>query len=74
MCGSCVREGERRMNELHFSSEEIDVLRELLRHVITDMDVEVFRTDTRDFKDKLKHRRDILEHILNRIDSMPVPA
>jgi hypothetical protein len=55
------------MNELQLSSEELDVLRDLLQHTIEEMDHEVYRTDTRDFKDKLKHRRETLEHIAGKL-------
>lgn len=62
------------MNELHLDAEEMEILRDLLKHVVGEMDVEVFRTDTRDFKSKLKHRREVLEHILAKIDRIPIAA
>lgn len=62
------------MNEMHLSSEEMDVLRDLLKHVVDDMDVEVSRTDHRDFKEKLKHRRGVLEGVLSKLSSAPVCA
>lgn len=62
------------MNELQFSSEERETLRELLTHSIEELDHEVFHTDTREFKEKLRRRREMLEHILSKIAGSPVPA
>ncbi len=70
--GSSSGQPESYMNELHLTSEEIEVLRDLLRHTIDEMDVEVFRTDTHNFKQMLKHRRETIEHILNKISAVPV--
>jgi len=60
------------MNELPLSSEEMEVLQDLVRHGIAEMDVELFRTDTRDFKEKLKHRREVLEHIAEKLSAVSV--
>ena len=60
------------MNELQLNAEEMEVLRDMLRHAIDEMEVEVFRTDTHDFKLKLKHRREVLEHILGKLDWIPI--
>ena len=49
------------MQNYEFSIEEVDVLRDILRHAISDIDVEVFRTDTHDFKEMLKRRRQIMD-------------
>ncbi len=62
------------MSELHLTSEEIEVLRGLLQHTINEMEVEVFRTDAHDFKEMLKHRRETIERILNKISAVPVPV
>jgi len=35
------------------------------------MEVEVLRTDTHDFKAMLKHRREVLEHILAKLPGVP---
>jgi hypothetical protein len=56
---------------VEFSSQEIELLRDLLQHHLGELEIEVFRTDTHDFKEKLKHRREVVEGILKR---MPEPA
>jgi hypothetical protein len=62
------------MQTLEFTPEEIEVLREVIHHCTSEMDMEVLRTDTRDFREMLKHRRDILEQILAKIPGTAVPA
>ncbi|HWI58749.1 MAG TPA: hypothetical protein VNZ22_16105 [Bacillota bacterium] len=62
------------MQTFEFTPEEQEVMREVLQHSITEIDVEVFRTDTHDFKEMLKHRRDILEHLLAKLTAAPVAA
>jgi hypothetical protein len=62
------------MPYLEFSPEEEEVLREVLSHAIAEIDIEVFRTDTHDFKQMLKHRRDTLEHILRKLSPAPARA
>ncbi len=52
------------MQTFEFTAEELDVLREILQHELGEVDREVYRTDSRDFKVMLKHRRDILEQLL----------
>ena len=59
------------MQTLEFTPEELDVLREVLRHYTKEMEVEVLHTDTHDFKAMLKHRRDVLEQILARLSAIP---
>jgi hypothetical protein len=55
-----------------FTEEEIETLRELLDHEINQMDVEIDRTDTRDFKMMLRHRRDLLKSALQKLSPVPV--
>jgi hypothetical protein len=61
---------------LHFeiNSEEQEILREVLEHELKEIDVEVFRTDTHDFKEMLKHRRSVLRGILDKVSLRPVEA
>lgn len=60
------------MQTFELTAEEMEVLREILQHELTQMEVEVFRTDSRDFKEMLKHRRDILEHLMAKLSNAPV--
>ena len=62
------------MHRIEFSSEELEVLREMLQRSLTEVDVEVFSTDTHDFKEMLKHRRDILGRILAKVSALPLAA
>ena len=62
------------MQYLEFNSEEQEVLRDVLEHAIAEIDIEVFRTDTHDFKQMLKHRREILEGVLRKVSSASLRA
>jgi hypothetical protein len=62
------------MQKFEFSNEEVEVLREVLQHGITEIDVEVFRTDTHEFKEMLKRRRTVLEQIFSKLSAVPVNA
>lgn len=62
------------MQTIEFTMEEVEELREMLRHKIEEVNLETFRTDTHDFKQMLKHRRGVLEHLLTKISSAPIPA
>jgi hypothetical protein len=62
------------MQSVTFTPEEIEVLREVLRAKIDQLDVETFRTDAHDFKQMLKHRRDVLEHLMARFSEVPMAA
>ena len=60
------------MQKLEFNAEEMELLRDLLQHALSELDLEVFRTDSHDFKLMLKGRRDVMEHILAKLPVMPV--
>jgi hypothetical protein len=60
------------MMHIEMSVEEADALRQVLEHQVEQMDVEIDRTDTRDFKKMLQHRRDVLKQILGKLS--PVHA
>ena len=62
------------MQNLSLSPEESEILRDVLRHLIVDMDVEVFRTDTHDYKEMLKHRRELLERVFEKLSALPAAA
>ena len=61
------------MQCIEFTPEELDVLREVLQHKMEEASVEMFRTDTHDFKQMLKHRQQVMEHILAKL-STPVSS
>lgn len=62
------------MQKLELTLEEAEVLKEVLQHGLTEVDVEVFRTDTHDFKEMLKHRRGLLERIQQKLVALPMAA
>lgn len=55
------------MKTLAFTPEELELSRELLQHTHNEMDMEVVRTDNRIFKEQLKHRRAVLDQILDKL-------
>jgi hypothetical protein len=55
------------MQKFDLTIEEAEVLRDILQHSLNEVDVEVFRTDTHDFKQMLRHRRDVIERLLGRL-------
>ena len=60
------------MQTLELTAPELEVLREVLQHELTQMEVEVFRTDSPDFKEMLKRRRGVLELLVAKLSSTPV--
>ena len=62
------------MQKLELTPEQTKVLQEVLERQINEVDIEVFRTDTHDFKEMLKHRRQILDQILAKISATMVPS
>ena len=61
------------MQRLELTSEQREVLRDTVKHAVADMAIEVFRTDSHDFKEMLKHRLMILEQIAGKLE-LPVAA
>jgi hypothetical protein len=51
------------MAQIQLNNEEAQVLKEYLEHKVTELDVEIHRTDRLEFKNELRHRRDILTRI-----------
>jgi hypothetical protein len=62
------------MQRIEFTNEELELLREMLQKQDEEIGVEILRTDTFGFKELLKHRRVVLENILNKIASTVQPA
>jgi len=60
------------MMNIEFTPEESDVLLELLQNERKKIDVEISRTDTHEFKELLKHRRSVLEHVLAKLSAVPI--
>jgi hypothetical protein len=51
------------MHTLELSSEEAYVLREALESYLSDLRMEIADTDRKDFREQLKHRRELLERV-----------
>ena len=62
------------MQTMDLTVKESEVLRDVLRHKLDEADVEMFRTDTHDYKQMLKHRREIIQSILTKLSSLPAEA
>ena len=59
------------MQNAELTYAESEVLREVLQHAINELDIEIGRTDTHDFKEKLKQRRAILENLIAKLCAVP---
>jgi hypothetical protein len=53
------------MQTLELSSEEAYVLRETLETYLSDLRMEIADTDRMDFRDQLKHRRALIERVVD---------
>jgi hypothetical protein len=62
------------MQHFEFTTEETEVMRDLLRRSVNELELEVSHTSTRDFKQMLKHRREIAEGLLAKLAAAPVAA
>ena len=62
------------MQRIEFTHEELELLHEVLQKRDEVIDVEILRTDAFEFKELLKHRRAVLENILNKIDRSLQPV
>ncbi|HUI79560.1 MAG TPA: hypothetical protein VLY24_16660 [Bryobacteraceae bacterium] len=51
---------------LKFAGEELEVLDELLESERSRLLVEIRHTDHRSYRDELRHRLDVVEHLLER--------
>lgn len=58
------------MQTTELSPDEREILSEVLNHELEAINIEVFRTDTHDFKEKLKHRRAVLESVLEKVTAV----
>ncbi|HZV34097.1 MAG TPA: hypothetical protein VFB72_05925 [Verrucomicrobiae bacterium] len=58
---------------IEVTDEEQEILNEALQSAMTTLEVELHRTDNPAFKEKLKHRCDVLESLLNKVGE-PVPG
>ena len=62
------------MQHIELSADEVETLRELIERRLTEMEVEIERTDTHDFKENLKHKRRMLRQVSTKLAVTPVHA
>lgn len=62
------------MTMLELTPEELGVLTDILEHAVSDLSIETYHTDNKDFKEMLKHRKRILDSLLERMRQTSVPA
>lgn len=58
------------MQRIELRPDEQDVLRDVVNQAVAEMEIEVFRTDSHEFKDMLRHRLDLLKHVAIKIEAM----
>jgi hypothetical protein len=63
------------MSHLHLTTEEDEILHDVLSTRLTELEVEILHTDHSAFRDLLKHRRKVLAGICERLTRTvdPVP-
>jgi hypothetical protein len=62
------------MKNLALSPEEEQMLAEVLERKVHDLDIEVAHTDSREFKELLKHRREVLGRLRERVEGLVMAA
>jgi hypothetical protein len=55
------------MKPLELTAEEAEVLRDVLRRRIAEMEIEVSHTHAREFRAMLKHRQQVMESALAKL-------
>jgi hypothetical protein len=62
------------MQHIELSAQEIESLREVIESRLAQLEVEIDRTDTHDFKEMLKHKRTLLQQVLAKLATASVAA
>lgn len=60
------------MKSLELTANECEILRDVVRRQLADLDLEIRHTDTRDFKAMLRNRKQLLESVLGKLAAEPV--
>jgi hypothetical protein len=55
------------MQQIELSMDEVETLRELIARRLTEIEIEIERTDTHDFKENLKHSRRTLRQVSTKL-------
>lgn len=59
------------MTNVEFSHDELDLLREVIEQAVHEVETEISRADSIDFKHMLKLRKEGMEHILRKLEEVP---
>lgn len=62
------------MKPMEFTDEELEVMQQVIERRLATLEVEIRHTDHAEFKDILKHRRHVLNAILERLSQATVSA
>jgi hypothetical protein len=62
------------MIQLDFTTEEEQHLREEVKKRLADLEHEIAHTDSLNFKDMLKRRREVMTKLLGKLPDMGAPA
>ena len=60
------------MQHIELNVEERDVLAEVLQRALMELEGEIAHTDTHNFKELLRHRHDVLEHLQSKLAPLTV--
>jgi len=60
------------MIRIELSDEEATLLAEALRGEVSDLSMEIADTDALDFRQRLKHKKTLLEGLVRRLEESPV--
>jgi hypothetical protein len=62
------------MLTLDLSASEQAILREVLETAVSEMGTEIAGTDSKDFRDDLKDRREVLQKVIGALGGTPHPT
>lgn len=60
--------------QLNLTPDEASELRELLASALSDLRMEIARTDTHDFRERLHHREELLKRVLDALETSDMDA
>ncbi len=62
------------MLDLDLTVDEIDVLRHVLESYLSDLRMEIADTDSFDFREMLKHRKQVINKVLDGLSAVSEPT
>jgi len=58
------------MQTLELTDEEVEILRDITKRHLHELDMELLHTDTYNFKEMLKRRKQVLETVLGKVSAL----